>query len=199
MSDSKKANLAAVSTFADHEVILPPNQLKKAVVHVRSGARIDFDPVARAEAALAELASEFSVWMDHECRRLDTARMAVRARGLDTGTRDALFRAAHDIKGQAATFGYPLVAPVAESLCRLLEHTPGMDRVPIGLVDQHVDAIRAITHRNARGDSEMTAARLAERLRQVTEEFLVTENRDRPDYLEQILAPSLAPSDAAGG
>ena len=30
MSD-KKTNLAAVSTFADHEVILPPNKLKQAV------------------------------------------------------------------------------------------------------------------------------------------------------------------------
>ena len=34
---------------------------------------------------------------------------------------------------------------------------------------------------------------LAERLHQVTEEFLVYENRDRPDYLEEIEAPKLAP------
>jgi chemotaxis protein histidine kinase CheA len=198
MTETKKANIAAVSTFADHEVIMPPNKLKKAVVQVRPGTRIDFDPVARAEAALAELASEFSTWMDHECNRLDEARMAIRARGVDGGTRDALFHAAHDIKGQAATFGFPLVAPVAESLCRLLEHTPDMTRIPIDLVDQHVDAVRAITHRNARGDSNMTAAVLAEKLRQVTDEFLLAENRDRPDYLEQILAPSIAPGDAAG-
>jgi chemotaxis protein histidine kinase CheA len=191
----KKANAAAVSTFADHEVILPPNKLKKAVMHVRPGTHIDFDPVARAEAALAELATEFSSWMDHECKRLDEARMAIRARGIDGGTHDTLFRAAHDIKGQAATFGFPSVAPVAESLCRLLEHTPEVARIPIGLVDRHVDAIRAITHRNTRGDSEMNAARLAERLRQVTDEFLIAENRERPDYLESILAPSIA----AGG
>jgi HPt (histidine-containing phosphotransfer) domain-containing protein len=198
MTENSKTDVAAVSTFADHEVILPPNKLKKAVVRVRPGTRDDFDPVARAEAALAELASEFAVWMEHECGRLDAARMTVRARGLDTGTRDPLFHAAHDIKGQAATFGFPLVAPAAESLCRLLEHTPDPARIPLGLIDQHVDAIRAITHRNARGDSEMTAAKLAERLRQVTEEFLVAENRDRPDYLEQILAPSIAPNDAPG-
>jgi chemotaxis protein histidine kinase CheA len=133
--------------------------------------------------------------MNDECTRLNEARTAIRARGLDSGTRDALFRAAHDIKGQAATFGFPLAAPVAESLCRLLEHTPDMAHIPIDLIDQHVDAIRAITHRNARGDSELTAARLAEKLRHVTEEFLVAENRDRPDYLEQILAPALAPGD----
>jgi chemotaxis protein histidine kinase CheA len=198
MTETKKNNAAAVSTFADHEVIMPPNKLKKAVVHVRPGTRIDFDPVARAEAALAELASEFSTWMDHECQRLDDARMVIRARGVDAGTRDTLFHAAHDIKGQAATFGFPLVAPVAESLCRLLEHTPDLTQIPTDLVDQHVDAIRAIKHRNTRGNSDMTAARLAERLRHVTEEFLVRENSDRPDYLEQILAPSITPSDAAG-
>ncbi len=35
--------------------------------------------------------------------------------------REALFRAAHDIKGQAATLGFPLAAAVADSLCRLIE------------------------------------------------------------------------------
>ncbi len=190
----KKANLAAVSTFADHEVILPPNKLKKAVQKVKPEAKVDFDPVARAEAALAELADDFSAWMDQECQRLDTARVAMRANGINQGTRDALFLAAHDIKGQAVTFGFPLVMPVADSLCRLIEHTPDMKRIPLGLVDQHVDAVRAITHKNARGDSELVAARLAEKLRTVTEEFLVHENRDRPDYLEQISGPSIAPA-----
>jgi chemotaxis protein histidine kinase CheA len=190
----KKANLAAVSTFADHEVILPPNKLKKAVQKVKPEAKVDFDPVARAEAALAELADDFSAWMDQECQRLDTARVAIRANGINQGTRDALFLAAHDIKGQATTFGVPLVRPVADSLCRLIEHTPDMKRIPLGLVDQHVDAVRAITHKNARGETEFVAARLAEKLRTVTEEFLLHENRDRPEYLEQISGPSIVPA-----
>ena len=196
--NEKKANLAAVSTFADHEVILPPNKLKKAVQKLKPDAKLDFDPVAQAEAALAELAGDFAQWMEQECVRLDTARRAVRASGFNQGTRDALFLAAHDIKGQATTFGFPLVAPVADSLCRLIEHTPEMKRIPMGLVDQHVDAVRAITHKNTRGDSDATAARLAEKLRHVTDEFLAHANRDRPDYLEQILAPSLAPTEPTG-
>ena len=44
-----------------------------------------------------------------------------------------LFRAAHDIKGEASTFGFPAVAGVAESLCRLIEHTPDMQRIPLTL------------------------------------------------------------------
>ena len=193
---NKKANLAAVSTFADHEVILPPNKLKKAVQKVKpSEAKAAFDPVAQAEAALAELADDFGEWMDQEIVRLDNARKNVKAKGLNPDTKDALFLAAHDIKGQAETFGFPLVAPVADSLCRLIEHTPEMERLPISLIDQHVDAVRAITHKNTRGNSETYAVKLSEKLRQVTDEFLVHENRDRPDYLESILGPALVPDE----
>jgi len=191
MSD-KKADLAAVSTFADHEVIVPPNKLKKAVQKVVD-TTLEFDPVAQAEAALAELSKDFSAWMGQECDRLDAARHAMRAGGINQGTRDGLFLAAHDIKGQAATFGFPLVAPVADSLCRLIEHTPDMARLPFALIDQHVDAIRAIITKNTRGDSDANAARLSQKLRQVTDEFLSYENRDRPEYLEQILSPTIAP------
>ena len=191
--NDKKVDMATVSTFADHEVLLPPNKLKKAVQKVQPGIMVDFDPVARAEAALAELSEDFAQWMDQECGRLDAARNAVKASGMNQGTRDALFLAAHDIKGQATTFGFPLVTPVADSLCRLIEHTPDMKRLPMELIDQHVDAVRAITHRNTRGDSDKNATELAEKLRTVTEEFLAHANRDRPDYLESILA--LAPSE----
>ena len=184
---------AAISTFADHEVIVPPNRLKKAVEKVKPGTKIDFDPVARAEAALAELADDFSKWMDLECERLDAARNAIRASGITPGNCDVLFRASHDMKGQAATFGFPQVAPVADSLCRLIEHIPDANLMPLALVDQHVDAIRAITHKNTRGDGNKYAAALAEKLRQVTDEFLIHLNRDRPETLESILSPSLAP------
>jgi HPt (histidine-containing phosphotransfer) domain-containing protein len=191
--NDKKANLPAVSTFADHEVIVPPNKLKKAVQKIKPGEKIPFDPVERAEAALAELAADFSVWMSQECMRLDAARNAIKASGITPGNKDVLFRAAHDIKGQAATFGYPQVAPVADSLCRLIEHTPDVIRLPLRLIDQHVDAVRAIVHKNTRGDVGKYAAELAEKLRHVTDEFLLHENRDRPDALESILAPSLVP------
>jgi hypothetical protein len=182
---------AAVSTFDDYEVIVPKNLLKKAVVKAKPGFKDD--PIERAEAALAELATEFSGWMNTECDRLDAARNEVKRAGFNDTSRDLLFRAAHDIKGQAATFGFPLVEPVAESLCRLVEHTPDMARIPLALVDQHVDAIRAITHKNARGNTELTAGQLATKLRQVTDEFLRHENRDRPEYLDGIFAPSIAP------
>jgi HPt (histidine-containing phosphotransfer) domain-containing protein len=181
-----------VTTFGDHDVIVPPNKLKKAVVRVNPADGAEPDPVACAEQALVEISGDFSRWMEVECERLDAARHKVAA-GFTAETRDELFRAAHDIKGEAATFGFPLAQPVAASLCRLIEHSPDPARIPLTLVDQHVDGIRAIVHRNAEGNTTRKAQMLAERLRQVTEEFLVHANRDRPDYLEEIEAPKLVP------
>jgi HPt (histidine-containing phosphotransfer) domain-containing protein len=182
----------AVTTFADHDVIVPPNALKKAMVRANPGDPAEPDPVARAEQALFELSGDFSRWMESECERLDKARRAV-AGGFTDKTRDELFRAAHDIKGEAATFGFPLIEPVAASLCRLIEHSPDLARVPLTLIDQHVDGVIAIVHRNARGNTERKAQMLARRLHQVTEEFLVHENRHRPGYLEEVEAPKIAP------
>ena len=149
--------------------------------------------MARAEAALAELSSEFAGWMDSECDRLEAARQDVKRDGFTQKTHDILFRAAHDIKGEAGTFGFPAVVGVAESLCRLIEHTPDMQRIPLALVDQHVDAIRAVVREYARPDLLDAATALTRRLREVTDEFLKVENSFRPDYLENIFAPPLVP------
>jgi hypothetical protein len=189
-----KNDTAAVKTFADHEVILPPNKLKKAVIRVNATEPGVIDPVARAEQALAELSDEFSDWMEVDCARLDAARRVVETTGMTKASGDELFRAAHDIRGQATTFGYPLAAPVADSLCRLIEHCPDHLRIPLLLINQHVDAIRAIVRRNAQGNTDEKAQSLGLRLRQVTDEFLTHENRDRPDYLDGICAPPIAPT-----
>jgi hypothetical protein len=183
----------SVATFGDHEMITPPNPLRMAVSRVNPNDVYD-DPVERAEKALETLASEFSSWMDAECDRLDAARREVKLKGFIKATHEALFHAAHDIKGEAATFGFPFVAASADSLCRLIEHTPDMTRIPITLIDQHVDAVRAIVREKLRPDIVQTAERLTKRLREVTDEFLRHENRDRPDVLEDILAPPLAPA-----
>jgi chemotaxis protein histidine kinase CheA len=172
-----KPDLPAVKSFADHEVITPPNRLQGAI-----GRAIDGDdPVGRAEAALAQLSSEFSSWMNDECEQLDRARRNVHQNGMAKLPCEALFRCAHDIKGQAATLGFPLVADVAGSLCRLLEETYDPARIPLDLVDQHVDAVRAIIREHGRARAEVVAATLTHTLRQVCEDFLAAQQPQTSD------------------
>ncbi len=186
-------NTAAVTTYGDHEVIVPENKLRNAVSKKPYLPGDAGDPIARAEAALAELSTEFTGWMETECARLDKARQQVSISGCTGANRDELFHAAHDIKGEAATFGFPAMAAAANSLCRLIEHTPVPTHIPIMLVDQHVDAIRAIYREYARSDAVDLANKLTKRLREVTDEFLMHENRDRPDVLAQLKSPSIVP------
>lgn len=181
----------AVKNFKNYQVITPPNRLRRAM---ETANPLDGDhPVKRAEKALAQLATQFSAWMVAECERLDTARKTVVQSGLTGETCDALFHAAHDIKGQAATFGYPAVALAAESLCRLIEHSPDLARIPLSLINQHVDAVRAIARENARPGAAGIADALTKQLRKMSDEFLSRENAHRPDYLKSILGPPLAP------
>ena len=151
--------------------------------------------MARAENALALISGEFSTWMADECERLDTARRKVKEIGLTKATKQELFLSAHDVKGDSGTFGYPAVAPAADSLCRLLEHTPDLTRIPPAIIDQHVDAVRAIVREYARADIMLIARALTSKLRQVTDEFLAAENKHRPDYLKAISSPPMAPGE----
>ena len=188
-----KADKPTVATYADHEVITPPHKLRSLVRAAE--AHDDDDPVARAERALENLSSEFTTWIGSERERLEAARRQVKKHGLAGKHRDDLFHAAHDIKGEAETFGFPYAGEAAKSLCRLIEHTRDAGRVPLDLISQHVDAVRAIIREKSRPDAEEIARRLTQRLRDVTEDFLRRENPDRLDEIESILAPPISPDE----
>jgi hypothetical protein len=62
------------------------------------------------------------------------------------------------------------------------------------LVDRHVDAVRAIYREYARSDAKELARLLTQRLREVTDDFLMRENRNNPDALEQLKGSSIIPA-----
>ena len=182
-----------VQAFADHHVITQPNPLRRVLRRIDE-KDLD-DPVARAEKALAGLSGEFKDWMAIECDRLAAAHAAILKHGFTRDTSEELFRAAHDIKGDAATFGFPTAGAAAESLCRIIEHAPDLERVPTELIAHHINAIQAIVRENAGINNAGMAAALSRKLRGVADEYLAAVNRDRPEHLEAILAPSIVPGE----
>jgi chemotaxis protein histidine kinase CheA len=192
MAKEKPAPLN-VQAFADHHVITQPNPLRRVLRRVDE-KDLD-DPIARAEQALAGLSGEFKDWMATECDRLAAAHANILSHGFTTDTREELFRAAHDIKGDAATFGFPTAGAAAESLCRIIEHAPDLERVPAELIAHHINAIQAIVRENAGINNAGMAAALSNKLRGVADEYLAAVNRDRPEHLEAIMAPSIIPAD----
>ena len=192
MAKNKPAGIE-VRTYASHHVIMQPNPLRR-VLRRMADKEVD-DPIARAEQALAGLASQFKGWMQIEADRLSAAHAAIQKSGYTNDACTELFRAAHDIKGDAATFGYPSAGSAAESLCRIIEHAPELATVPAELIAHHINAIQAIVHDHTKLDSVATANELSRRLRVVADEYLMHVNRDRPEHLEAITSPSLVPGD----
>lgn len=149
------------------EIFMPPNMLKAKVGGRIAG--VDMAAIKRAEQALAKLKTEFGDWINADVGNLGAARDAFAA-APSAETHGALYRAAHDLRGQALTFEYPLVARVAASLCSLLDGAGAT--VPLALVDAHVNAIRVIVRQDIKEANDRTANLLSEELDARVREFL---------------------------
>lgn len=154
------------------EFIEAKNDLRKKVREIRRRSPAD-DPVKRAEAALQILSTHFDDWMLDEVKSMYDTRTAWAAVDYSEGEEKRAFhRAVHDIKGQSTTLGFPLATRVAASLCRLLERITERKLMPIDLVNQHVDAIRAIVRERAKDEENRVGAELTQTLLDVTEDYV---------------------------
>jgi len=156
------------------ELFMPPNMLKAKVGGGTGGP--DMAAMERAEQALTDLQSEFAGWIAEDVRALTAARAAYATRP-EHGARETLLRTAHDIKGQAATFNYPLIARVAASLSRLVDEQPRGTALPLQLVDAHVDAIMVIHKSNLQHSGDETAQALCAELDGRVNEVLKARNK----------------------
>jgi hypothetical protein len=155
-----------------HQVIHPRNVLKAKAGYFAAVSK-NGDPdamVEAAEAAIEALAPQFFFWLDESVATLVKAREALWSDGLTDANKHKFFLAAHDIRGTGATFGYALASRVAESLVYLVEKI-GLDLTPRALIDQHVDAIRAIVREHAEEDNQVGTA-LVRQLANVTNRFI---------------------------
>lgn len=143
------------------EVFMPPNVLK-AKVGGNGVVGLDMSAIKRAEKALAELKTEFADWIIADVAKL-TAMRDVYAKMPDAENLRALYRAAHDLKGQGTTFDFPLVTRVAASLCNLTEAVISRDP-PVTLIDAHVDAIKIVVRDNIRDATNAMATMLTAEL-----------------------------------
>ncbi|HUJ02369.1 MAG TPA: hypothetical protein VLW75_01940 [Rhizomicrobium sp.] len=147
------------------ERFMPPNMLKVKVGGTLGG--LDRGAILRAEKALDNIKSEFTNWIEADVARLSEYRDAFEAKP-DAEARAKFYRASLDLKGQALTYEYPLVARVAVSLCKMLHHDA--ESFPLALIDAHVDAIRVIVRDKVQNKGDkITMALVAELEKQVAE------------------------------
>lgn len=162
---------------SDVTIIRKSDALQKRVIRPGNDTNAAQDAIARAEQALEELSVNFDEWMQNETDVLVRTRDDAIQSGFDKDQLEAFYQAAHNLKGQACTLGYPFADEICASLCRLLDKTGDKSRIPARLVMQHVDAVRALVHEKAKGTDNPKASILAKRLRDVTNDFITGEMR----------------------
>jgi len=144
------------------QMIIPPNLLK-ARVAPRFGA-LSPDALAKAEAALKDLSSNFAQWLNDEIEKLEASRVVIAEKGMTEENAEQLYVHAHDLKGLGGTYDYPLITRVAGSLCKLMNEKGARAAAPLFLIDAHIDAIRAIVRDSIRDPAHPLGKALAEAL-----------------------------------
>lgn len=152
------------------QVIQVPNTLKLKVGGRFGG--IDPSAIAKAEAALKSLSSNFAAWLQDELTKLDSARTRIRTDGWNTETAENLYLRAHDLKGLGSTYDFPIITRMAGSLCKLIDDPSTRLSAPMLLLDAHINAIKAAVRDNIRDDANPMGKVLAEELEAQVKEFL---------------------------
>jgi len=154
------------------EFIQPPNTLRLKVGGA-GFAGIDAAAIARAEAALKDLSSQFGEWLNDEVNKIDAARAEIRTKGATAETLKDLYMRAHDLKGLGATYEFPIITRICASLCKLLDDQARM-HAPLFLIDAHIDAIKALVRDNIQHDTHPVGRVLVMELESRTAEHLAS-------------------------
>jgi hypothetical protein len=152
------------------QMIQVPNTLKLKVGGRFGG--IDPLAIAKAEAALKGLSSNFAEWLQDEITKLEAARARIKAEGWSTETAENLYLRAHDLKGLGTTYEFPLITRIAGSLCKMIDDAETRLKAPMHVIDGHIDAIRACVRDSIKDDSNPIGKMLAEELEGRVKEFL---------------------------
>lgn len=155
----------------DKQTIDTPHSYQHVLLKTPGAEGLDMSVVVKAETAIEKISSEFPDWMSQEIGKLRSKREEIRARGLTDENAQEFFFLLHNVRGQAATLGFPLVGQVAGSLCEVIQHVPAGD-IPKDVIENHIDAILAIVNEKASGNGNAVAQKLVARLCGVTKEYL---------------------------
>ena len=128
------------------------------------------EAVRAAEAAVAELAANFTEWMREDLDKALASLAAARESQPDNGAqlRD-IFEVCHNIKGQGGSFGYDLITDVGNSLCDYIHDASSASDRTLKVVEAHLTAIRFILDRDIQGDGGPVGNQLRAKLQGLTE------------------------------
>lgn len=146
------------------------NMLKEKLSGGGGGQAVSSEALEKANAALEKMSEDYPDWVTIQVTEL----RALHARMVDTPdarrkTLDAIRALAQEIKGQGATFGYPLVTTFAASLQDCSGPGAPLTDNHAEVVKAHVDSIGAVIKDRVKGNGGQIGKELTQQLKAAIE------------------------------
>jgi chemotaxis protein histidine kinase CheA len=148
-------------------VLMPANSNKPEAEETGGDSARMSVVLARAKAAVADLAKDYAIWALADVAKARAALAPSAAEDPAQRARqvEALFRIAHDLKGQGASFGFPLITQIGQSLCVLTRDSAQHYQVGhLDLAKSHLDAIELVLTKGIKGEGGKVGAELVAKL-----------------------------------
>jgi hypothetical protein len=144
------------------QFIQPPHQISE---RVSGGGDISEKMLSRADAAVKRLSDQFTDLALDEIGKLGTL-LKDAAADLDKRPEivRSIFMVVHDLRGQGATFDYPLLTRIGSSLCTFTENLDGSGDKELQVIGVHVDALKAVMTHKISGDGGPVGREIAKGL-----------------------------------
>ncbi len=124
------------------------------------------DRLAQAEAAINALKGEYVHQLRADVDQLTKVFASVNSKSPEAALLEDLFGIAHNLKGQAGSFGYDLVTSIAASLCDLLRGQSGQTGArDLQVIGQHVQVMERVVSKGIVGDGGETGQKIVQSLR----------------------------------
>lgn len=164
----------AVLDFAEDtspRLFRPPNRLREKLGEL-DGPDPEF-LIARIEAGIAELKERYMSWANADLTALYDALDAARSHLGDRQDHiGQMHEIAHNMRGQAGTFDYPLITEIGSSLCAFVDGAVTFGDAELEAVELHVQAIHSVIGGKIEGQGNAQAREMLAGLSAVSAKVL---------------------------
>jgi len=155
----------------DFEVIKPSFKLKQKV---GQAAGTTFNPrlIEKAEKSIASMSGDYVKKVTHDISGMRS--LVEQALGVEQNCRPVLEKIANqarEIKGQGATFGFPLLTRISDSLYHFTYPMTTMHQKRAMVISTHLDAMLLVISQQIKGDGGVLGQELCKSLDVAIEKF----------------------------
>ena len=154
----------------DHIVVNPPNKLKEKM----GSGGISKEALEKAIQVVEKYSMQFfkkaniaMIELQDACDKIPKESLAE----IDLALWKAIYKIAHELRGEGATFGYPIVSDIAQTLVIYLE---AFQKRPLNVVilKAHIDALLVILKHGIKTHDNATAKELCVTLDSIVQKSL---------------------------